>query len=381
MPAAAPADRRPRGARHDPHRQERARRRRRCGSAWWTRWCRRSILARDGARGRRPAGARRPARPASRRRRSPGTAARPHRGGTAAGVPRGASTQVLEAHRRALSRAARARSRSCGSGWSTASRPGWRMEHRTFGELAVGDVSRKLVQIFFATTALKKDDGIPPGTRRAPRRSDGSASSARGSWARASPGTAVLNVEVDTRLKDADLARVGKGLRAATGILAERLKRRRLTRPQFERLSALLSGGADYSGFARADLVIEAVFEDLDAQAAGAGRGRGRGAARDDLRQQHLHHSHSRHRCRGRAGPSGCWACTSSRRSRRCRCWRSSPPRPPAPRRSSPPCGSAAGWARRSSSWPTIPASGSTGSCRPTSTRRPSCCPKACRSS
>ncbi|HJR17591.1 MAG TPA: enoyl-CoA hydratase-related protein, partial [Gemmatimonadales bacterium] len=37
-------------------------------------------------------------------------------------------------------------------------------EHRAFGELAVGDVSRKLVQIFFATTALKKDDGVPSGT-------------------------------------------------------------------------------------------------------------------------------------------------------------------------------------------------------------------------
>jgi 3-hydroxyacyl-CoA dehydrogenase len=44
-------------------------------------------------------------------------------------------------------------------------------------------------------------------------------------------GTAVLNVEVDTRLKDADLFRVGKGIRAATDILDERLKRRRLTRP------------------------------------------------------------------------------------------------------------------------------------------------------
>ena len=36
-------------------------------------------------------------------------------------------------------------------------------EHHAFGELAVGDVSRKLVQIFFATTALKKDDGIAAG--------------------------------------------------------------------------------------------------------------------------------------------------------------------------------------------------------------------------
>jgi len=56
---------------------------------------------------------------------------------------------------------------------------------------------------------------------------------------------------------------VGRGIRAATAILDERLKRRRLTRPQHQRLTALLSGSIDYSGFTRADLVIEAVFEDL----------------------------------------------------------------------------------------------------------------------
>jgi 3-hydroxyacyl-CoA dehydrogenase/enoyl-CoA hydratase/3-hydroxybutyryl-CoA epimerase len=135
-------------------------------------------------------------------------------------------------------------------------------EHRFFGELAVGDVSRKLVQVFFATTALKKDDGIPPGTA-VPRQIRRLGVVGAGFMGAGIAGTAALNVEVDTRLKDADLERVGKGLRSAGAILAERLKRRRLTRPQFERLSALISGGADYSGFARADLVIEAVFEDL----------------------------------------------------------------------------------------------------------------------
>jgi 3-hydroxyacyl-CoA dehydrogenase / enoyl-CoA hydratase / 3-hydroxybutyryl-CoA epimerase len=136
-------------------------------------------------------------------------------------------------------------------------------EHRAFGELAVGDVSRKLVQIFFATTALKKDDGVPPGsaTPRQIRRLGIVGSGFMGSGI---AGTAVLNVEVDTRLKDSDLTRVGKGLKAATNLLAERLEKRRLTRPQYERLSALLSGSADYSGFNRADLVIEAVFEDLE---------------------------------------------------------------------------------------------------------------------
>ena len=136
-------------------------------------------------------------------------------------------------------------------------------EHRAFGELAVGDVSRKLVQIFFATTALKKDDGVPPGTG-APRQIRRLGIVGSGFMGAGIAGTAVLNVEVDTRLKDADLARVGKGLSSATTLLKERLKRRRLTRSQFDRLSALLSGSADYSGFNRADLVIEAVFEDLE---------------------------------------------------------------------------------------------------------------------
>ncbi len=136
-------------------------------------------------------------------------------------------------------------------------------EHRAFGELAVGDVSRKLVQIFFATTALKKDDGVRPGTA-APRQIRRLAVVGSGFMGAGIAGTAVLNVEVDTRLKDADLTRVGKGLKAATGLLKERLERRRLTRPQYQRLSALLSGSNDFSGFSRADLVIEAVFEELE---------------------------------------------------------------------------------------------------------------------
>jgi 3-hydroxyacyl-CoA dehydrogenase/enoyl-CoA hydratase/3-hydroxybutyryl-CoA epimerase len=136
-------------------------------------------------------------------------------------------------------------------------------EHRAFGELAVGDVSRKLVQIFFATTALKKDDGVRPGTT-APRQIRRLGVVGSGFMGSGIAGTAVLNVEVDTRLKDSDLTRVGKGLKAAGGLLLERLERRRLTRPQYERLSALLSGATDFSGFSRADLVIEAVFEELE---------------------------------------------------------------------------------------------------------------------
>jgi 3-hydroxyacyl-CoA dehydrogenase/enoyl-CoA hydratase/3-hydroxybutyryl-CoA epimerase len=135
-------------------------------------------------------------------------------------------------------------------------------EHRRFGALAVSAVSRKLVQIFFATTALKKDDGVAPGTATPrPVRRIGIVGS--GFMGSSIAGTAVAQAGVEVRMKDADLARVGKGLKAAIGILDSRLKRRRITRQEYQRLSALLSGTADFTGFPRADLVVEAVFEEL----------------------------------------------------------------------------------------------------------------------
>lgn len=136
-------------------------------------------------------------------------------------------------------------------------------EHRRFGELAVGAVSRTLVQIFFATAALKKDDGVPAGTVSSVPPISRLCVVGSGFMGSGIAGTAVLNAEVEARLKDAELPRVGRGIKAAIGILDERLKRRALTRPRHQRLVALISGAADYSGFTRADLVIEAVFEDL----------------------------------------------------------------------------------------------------------------------
>lgn len=140
---------------------------------------------------------------------------------------------------------------------------GYQVEHRLFGELAATDVSRKLIGIFFATNALKKDDGLPPGVTATPRPVERLAVIGSGFMGAGIAGTAVSQAGVDTRLKDTDLVRVGKGLKSATDILTGRLKRKRMTRPEFERTSALLSGGTDYAGFQRTGLVIEAVFEDL----------------------------------------------------------------------------------------------------------------------
>ncbi len=149
------------------------------------------------------------------------------------------------------------------TGMERGRRAGFRREAEHFGRLAVGDVSRNLVRIFFGTTALKKDDGVPAGTVpfRAVSRLGIVGAGFMGSGI---AGTAVAQAEVEARLKDADLPRVGRGIKGALRILEGQLERRRITRYEFQRKAALVTGTADWTGFDRADLVIEAVYEDLD---------------------------------------------------------------------------------------------------------------------
>jgi 3-hydroxyacyl-CoA dehydrogenase/enoyl-CoA hydratase/3-hydroxybutyryl-CoA epimerase len=77
-------------------------------------------------------------------------------------------------------------------------------------------------------------------------------------------GTAVTQAEVEARMKDADLKAVGRGIKSATGIVDGRLARKRITRGEADRLRALITGSDQYVGFQKCELVIEAVFEDLD---------------------------------------------------------------------------------------------------------------------
>jgi len=140
---------------------------------------------------------------------------------------------------------------------------GLKREAQLFGQLAVTDVSRKLVQIFFATNQLKKDPGVANAPPPPPVRVKRLGIIGSGFMGSGIAGTAVAQAEVDVRMKDADLARVAQGILAARAILDDRLKRRRITKYEHARLVALLSGGDTYAGFGRAELVIEAVFEDL----------------------------------------------------------------------------------------------------------------------
>jgi 3-hydroxyacyl-CoA dehydrogenase/enoyl-CoA hydratase/3-hydroxybutyryl-CoA epimerase len=134
-------------------------------------------------------------------------------------------------------------------------------EARLFGEMAVSPVSRQLVFLFFASNALKKDPGVPPP---GPAPSHVYRVGVLGAGFMGA-GIAAVAAQQDTlvRLKDTDTARVGKGLAAVHAVVAERLAKKHITRHQFDDFMSLVGGTTDYSGFEAADLVIEAVFEDL----------------------------------------------------------------------------------------------------------------------
>ena len=66
------------------------------------------------------------------------------------------------------------------------------------------------------------------------------------------------------RMKDASLEALGRGLGQVRGVFEERRKRRSLTSREVGQRMDRVSPSLDLRGFARADLVIEAVFEDLE---------------------------------------------------------------------------------------------------------------------
>ena len=138
---------------------------------------------------------------------------------------------------------------------------GFAEEARHFGEMAVTDVSRQLVFLFFASNALKKDRGVPEPAPQ-PREIERLAVLGAGFMG---AGIASIAVQQGTlvRLKDTDTTRIGHGLAAIRSVVEERVTRRQITPQQRDDAMSLVGGTTDYSGFEAVDLVIEAVFEDL----------------------------------------------------------------------------------------------------------------------
>jgi 3-hydroxyacyl-CoA dehydrogenase/enoyl-CoA hydratase/3-hydroxybutyryl-CoA epimerase len=137
---------------------------------------------------------------------------------------------------------------------------GLRLEARAFGELAVTPQARSLVHLFFVTTAAKNDPGLPEGTR--PRPVEHVAVVGAG-FMGAGIAAATAEAGMSVRLKDVTPEAALKGLQTARGILAKRARRKKARGFEVTKLVDRVAATSEYTGFHTADVVVEAVFEDL----------------------------------------------------------------------------------------------------------------------
>jgi len=136
------------------------------------------------------------------------------------------------------------------------------VESKIFGELAVTEISKNLVNVFYLSEKYKKlsiddADGVKPetvtkvGVCGAGIMGGGIAQllSFKGIW---------------VRLKDVNHEAVAQGFKAAAKLYNQLVKKRRMKPAQAQKNMARITGTLDYSGFKNADIVIEAVVEKME---------------------------------------------------------------------------------------------------------------------
>ncbi len=134
---------------------------------------------------------------------------------------------------------------------------GYETESRRFGLLAMTDEAHSLMHLFFGQTSLKKNRYGKP--KKAPTTVGVLGAGLMGSGIADVTGNKGMRV----LMKDVSPESLARGQKAIWQALDKRVKSRSLLPFERERIASNVVSKLDYSGFQHADIVIEAVFENL----------------------------------------------------------------------------------------------------------------------
>ncbi|WP_440889831.1 fatty acid oxidation complex subunit alpha FadJ [Vibrio sp. WZ-1] len=137
---------------------------------------------------------------------------------------------------------------------------GQELEAKRFGELVMSSESKALRSIFFATTEMKKENGAE---------ADPAAVNKVGVLGGGLMGAGISHVsvakaKVPVRIKDVSNDGVLNALNYNYKLFEKQRKRRIISKAGLQSKMLQLSGGIDFTSFNHIDVVIEAVFEDLE---------------------------------------------------------------------------------------------------------------------
>ncbi|HEX6099678.1 MAG TPA: 3-hydroxyacyl-CoA dehydrogenase NAD-binding domain-containing protein [Thermoanaerobaculia bacterium] len=135
---------------------------------------------------------------------------------------------------------------------------GMQREAEEAASLVNDDVAKNLVQLFFLMEEAKKD---PYAAK--PR--DVSYIGVLGAGIMGGGIAQVVadKTDAEVRMRDINWKAIGGGMKAAAKVWRRKVDRRRMTRGEMARKLARITGATDWSGFQRADVVIEAVVESI----------------------------------------------------------------------------------------------------------------------
>ncbi|MEO0811707.1 MAG: enoyl-CoA hydratase-related protein, partial [Myxococcota bacterium] len=139
---------------------------------------------------------------------------------------------------------------------------GFAAEADRFGRLVMSPESTALRSIFFGQTALKKDSGVDSDVEHEPVRHVGVLGG--GLMGGGIAYVCAAKAGVPARIKEIDAEGVRRGLRYVRSVLDKGVKRRKHSAFEADRIASRVTGTTEWRGFAQSDIVIEAVFEDLE---------------------------------------------------------------------------------------------------------------------
>ncbi|EGR2722584.1 fatty acid oxidation complex subunit alpha FadJ [Vibrio parahaemolyticus] len=137
---------------------------------------------------------------------------------------------------------------------------GQELEAKRFGELVMSSESKALRSIFFATTEMKKEHG----TDAQPAAVKKVGVLGGGLMGAGISHVTVAKAKVPVRIKDVSNDGVLNALNYNYKLFEKQRKRRILSKADLQAKMLQLSGGVDFTSYNHIDVVIEAVFEDLD---------------------------------------------------------------------------------------------------------------------
>lgn len=138
---------------------------------------------------------------------------------------------------------------------------GLALEAKRFGELVMTDESKALRSLFFATTEMKKEQGVADVPAKPVQKA---AVLGGGLMGGGIAFVTATKAKLPVRIKDIADQGIANALNTAFGLLNRRVKKRILRHSQMQQQLSLITGTTDYSGFKDVDVVIEAVFENLE---------------------------------------------------------------------------------------------------------------------